>query len=403
MARQRTRGGAVGALAATVALGLAAGAAQAGDGPAYTLGGFGTAALTMTDTDQAEFAWPTQAAGGKKAPRTGVDSNFGVQFTAAYDNWSVTAQGLTRKFVTDNFGEELAWAYVKVQLDEDLSVRAGRMGVPVYMVSDYRNIGYAFTMIRTPIEMYRQVQIDHVDGADLLYQRRVGATTLKAQLLAGSSSVHNVDGSTGKFRRMTELKLVAERGPLILTFARLDTVFSVPDNAVLNAAVNGLIKAGFVTQAGQVRVEDTHGSFTSLGLELDWHHWIVQSELGQRRTGARSVMDTTAWYVMAGYQFGNFTPYYNHSTVSQNSPRGFAELPTTGPSAAIVALATAVTKTGLQTTDTVGLRWDFNKCAAFKVQFDRVVPRDGSGSFIKALPGFAGPVRVVAAGIDFLF
>ncbi|MES2296674.1 MAG: hypothetical protein V4582_06500 [Pseudomonadota bacterium] len=386
-----------------LALCLAARCAGAQDSVQVTFSGFGTAALTMSDTDQAEFGWPTQAAGVKKAPRSGVDSNLGVQVTAASGNWSLTAQGLTRKFVLDRYGEELSWAYAKLKLGDDVSVRVGRLGMPVYMVSDARNIGYAFTMLRTPIEMYRQVQIDHVDGADLLYQRRAGATTFKLQVLAGASAVHNVDGSTGHFQRLREFKLVAERGPVTFSLARLDTVFSVPDNVLLNSVVDGLIAAGYPRQAELVRVRDTHGAFTSAGFELDWHGWLVQSELGRRQTDARSVMDTTAYYLMLGYQLGPFTPYYTYSTVAQNSPRGFAELPTSGAQAGLVALANAVTKTGQQSTNTIGLRWDFNKSAALKLQLDRIMPRDGAGSFIKAAPGFKGPVTVYAAGIDFLF
>src|SRR4051812_31244845 len=41
---------------------------QAADGPTVTISGFGTAALTMSDTDDAEYARPNQAAGvGKSA------------------------------------------------------------------------------------------------------------------------------------------------------------------------------------------------------------------------------------------------------------------------------------------------------------------------------------------------
>ncbi|UUZ49205.1 hypothetical protein LP420_01810 [Massilia sp. B-10] len=37
--------------------------AQAADGPTVTISGFGSAAVTMTDTDQAEFIRPNQASG----------------------------------------------------------------------------------------------------------------------------------------------------------------------------------------------------------------------------------------------------------------------------------------------------------------------------------------------------
>ena len=45
-------------------------------------------------------------------------------------------------------------------------MRVGRVGLPVFMISDYRNVGYANTMLRPPAEMYSQVPINSIDGVD---------------------------------------------------------------------------------------------------------------------------------------------------------------------------------------------------------------------------------------------
>jgi hypothetical protein len=73
-----------------------------------TVSGFGTGALTMTNTDQAEFNRVNQAAGVGKDARPGVDSNLGLQATAKIsDSVSFTAQGLVRKNGNnDQFGAE---------------------------------------------------------------------------------------------------------------------------------------------------------------------------------------------------------------------------------------------------------------------------------------------------------
>jgi hypothetical protein len=378
--------------------------ASAGDGPTVVISGFGTAALTMSDSDQAEYVRNNQASGAMKDARTGVDSNFGVQATAKVNDWlSFTAQGLVRKHATDNFGAELAWAFAKAKVNDDFNVRVGRLGLPVYMVSDYLNVGYANTMIRPPIEVYRQVSIDYVDGADVVYQHSFNDTTITAQFAAGTSVSANVGGSIGKFNPLTALNVLAENGPFTFRFGRADTKFTASNFPALDGLVATLRKVGFNTEADQIQILDTRGSFTSVGMSVDWNNIIVQTEYAQRRTTARTVMDTNSWYTMLGYRMGKFTPYYNHATVAQQSPRSFDEMPVTGPLAGLTAAANSVIKTGLQTTDTFGLRWDFAKSAALKVQVDRVAPRDGPGSFAKPQPGFTGPVTVYAAGIDFVF
>jgi hypothetical protein len=98
---------------------------------------------------------------------------------------SFTGQGLVRKNVTDNFGAELTWAFAKAKVNDQLSVRVGRMGLPVYMISDYRNVGYANTMLRPPVEMYTQVLLESIDGVDATYQTAVGETNISSQLAYG--------------------------------------------------------------------------------------------------------------------------------------------------------------------------------------------------------------------------
>ena len=140
------------AISALAILSAFAAPSHAQDSMPVTISGFGTGALTMTNSDQAEFNRVNQAAGVGKDARLGVDSNFGIQATAKWsDTISFTAQGLVRKNgPNDAFGAELAWAFVKIKLNDDFSVRLGRVGLPVYMISDVRNVGYANTMLRPP-------------------------------------------------------------------------------------------------------------------------------------------------------------------------------------------------------------------------------------------------------------
>ncbi len=146
------------------------------------------------------------------------------------------------------------------------------------------------------------------------------------------------------------------------------------------------------------------GSFTSVGYGLDYKNFLVQAEYAIRKTESRAVMDTTSYYMMLGYRMDKVTPYYYHGKITQQSARSFPELPTTGPLAALSAGANSVAKSALQSTNAIGVRWDFARSAALKVQVDRISPEGGgSGAFIKAKPGFTGPVNVYAAGIDFVF
>jgi hypothetical protein len=390
------------ALSTLATCGAFAATAYAQDTSPISIAGFGTAALTKTNTDLAEFSRASQASGAGKDARTGVDSDFGVQATAKWDDrLSFTAQGLARKHgENDQYSAELAWAFAKYKVSDDFSVRLGRIGLPIYMISDSRNIGYANTMLRPPTEVYQQVPLDNANGGDIIYQHSFGETTATAQFAVGTAKDHSRGGTTVNSSSMVA-QLLLENGPFTYRIGRAQANVSI-HNAGLAQLVAG-VKAANLGIADQLNIIDFTGKFTSLGVTMDYKNVLAQAEYAKRTTDTRLIPDTTSWYLMLGYRWGAFVPYYVHGNAKQDSIRSFSNLPTTGPLAGLSAGVNGAIKAGLQSTDAVGVRWDFYKSAAFKVQIDRVKPKDGAGYFINAQPGFTGPVTVYAAAIDFVF
>ncbi|CUI09129.1 porin [Massilia antarctica] len=379
-------------------------AAHAADSPTVTISGFGTAALTATDTNDVEYARFNQAAGVGTSPRAGVDSNFGIQGTAKMNDWlSFTAQGLARKNARDAWGAELSWAFAKFKVSDEVSIRVGRIGMPIYMISDFRQVGYANTMIRPSREVYGQIYGDSYDGVDAMYQHSFGDTTVTAQIGVGTMSAKITDDNRIKYKPATTINIVAENGPFTVRFGRADAKVSVEDSESIDGLLATLRKVGMSRVADELSVTDVDGSFTSLGVTMDYKNILVQSEYAVRKTDSLALPDTTSYYAMLGYRFGKITPFYYYGKVKQDSARAYAGLPAAGPLAPLSAGVAMAMKTGLQSTNAVGVRWDFNKSAALKVQIDHIKPRDGAGTFLRAKPGFSDSVNVYAAGVDFVF
>lgn len=410
-------------IAGMLAMPLAISCAYAQDTSNLRISGFGTAALTWTNTDKAEFVRPNQARGADKNPTTGVDSNLGLQADYAINSWlSVTGQGLVRKDAEDDFGAELSWAFAKARLSDDVSIRVGRVGLPIFMISDYRNVGYANTFLRPPAEMYSQVTFNSVDGADVTWQHSYGDTTYTAQLAIGSTETKVYGGPRLDARRLTALNLVAEHGPLTLRFGRADTRITLNNQQSINTLLTSLRTAGAGYRmpalgqlADDIAVDHKKASFTSVGASLDWNNVVVQSEYAKRKTDSY-LNDTTSWYVMGGYRIGKFLPYYSHAklkidgsvanTVPAACPAGYpAACGATlrALSGAVASLPYSGLSQGAQTTDTIGVRWDFYRSMALKAQIDRVHPDAGNGLLINPQAGFRGPVTVGAVALDFVF
>ncbi len=375
-----------------------------------TISGFGTLAAARSNTEDARFTRSNQREGTAGTTTFGLDSNLGLQATYTLsDKLSATTQILSRKSTGDSFTTELGWAFIKYKVSDEVAVRAGRVVTPVFLISDYQNVGYANTMMRPPVEMYGQVNLENIDGADVTWQHSFGDTNVTAQAAVGvgrGKSYLASNHSEGHFQAPTgAVSISAEHGPVTLRVGYTQADFKLGDAATLNSLTKTLRAVGFPQVADDVSLsEGKRMSFTSFGLLADWNNILVQAEYGMRR-GKEPVYltESNAWYTLVGYRFGKVLPYYTHAKFDGKGsnivvPAGLARIP-----ALNAALQGAVARSS-QSTDTVGVRWDFARSAALKVQVDRVKPGARSGFLIDVTPAGVGKnVTVVAAGVDFVF
>jgi hypothetical protein len=395
-------------LAATAAMQAQAGVMDDGN---LSISGFGTVGVAKSNTDDVKFARYNQADGVGDSTRIGLDTNLGLQATYKINDWlSGTAQVLTRKATEHSFTTDLTWAFLKARINDEVSVRVGRVVVPTFLISDYQNVGYANTMMRPPIEMYSQNPIENSDGADINYQHAFGELNFTAQAFAGVSRgklfVSSGAGSTATYRAPAAgLSVSGEYGPFLLRFAHARADMHINDLQPINGLTTTLNSVGFKQLASDLTF--TTGkkiAFTSVGGTMDWNNIVAQAEYAQRRAKeAVYLPDTNSWYTMVGYRIGKVLPYYAHASAkgagsSVTTPAALARVP---------ALNTAVTgllASAEQTSDIVGVRWDFAKSVALKVQVDRVKPKAKSGLLINVpAAGYNKDVTVVAAGLDFVF
>ena len=121
----------------------------------------------------------------------------------------------------------------------------------------------------------------------------------------------------------------------------------------------------------------------------------------------------TGWYLSGGYRLGKFTPYitYGEAKADNLSDSGLnlstLPPPAVGPAAGLnAALNSLLSTKPVQSTLSIGGRWDFMRNAALKLQYDHTrIGAGSSGVLSKLQPGFqsGGKVNVISAIIDFVF
>jgi hypothetical protein len=383
--------------------------------PSVDFNAYGTLGAVHSTEEDADFVGShsqARGAGYSDEVAFSVDSRVGLQVTTRFTpKLSAVAQVITEQQYDNSYSPYFEWANVKYDFTPDLSLRAGRIVLPTFMVSDYRKVGYANHWVRPPMEVYGIVPVTNSDGLDASYRRQFGRFTNTLQGFAGRRNLKFGSGNW-KARKLLGFSNMLELGnaQLKLSYLRGDLTAS---------SVNTLF--GLFRQFGaqgsaiasRYNVDSTPIEAMVVGGRYDPGNWFTMAEWV--RTASPSFLGTDrGWYVTGGYRHGALTPYatYSRKTGLEDFTRERG-LNLTGLPPALQGFGTAL-NAGLgdllQSNDSatlaIGARWDFADNYSFTLQFDHIDLGDGShASLGNVQPGLApgGSLNVITAAFSFVY
>ncbi len=399
----------------------------------FRMSGFGTLGAVKTNTNDAGVNYPGQGDGTGKKVNLNPDSKVAVQGTYSIaPTLSATAQVMTKINAEGDYVPNIEWVFAKWRVAPSVTVRAGRMGAPFFMVSDFRDVGYANTMVRPNLDVYGQVPVSQFEGADISHMAAFGPVTLTSTLWSGVSrgdyALADPDErspSKIKLSRNVGLNFVAEiDNGWTLRFGRsqgkLDATSDVANQLQqgalgLSAGLALLAppdSAKWAAAANMLSVDKVDASFTGLGVGYDNGDWLVNAEFTKRKTDSY-ISDTTGWYVMVGHRVGAFTPYLGVSRLKTDSrsDNPATDLLVNNPNTALVSGgidSILNTQKVNQRTTTLGVRWDAMSNLAVKAQWDHIrKPSDAQGLFFDPTASDfvqkKRSVNVMTLSVDFVF
>jgi len=381
----------------------------------WTFGGFGTAGMVRSSEHAADFsATPLNPgrAGHSRAWSYDVDSRLGAQLGYSQDRWSAVVQVVVEHNLKNSYTPVVEWANVKYQVTRDLSLRVGRIALPLFLTADYRKAGYALPWVRPPVELYAALPVSNSDGIDASYRWRAFGMRNETQLLFGRTSAALSDTMDARANGLAGVSHTSRIGSLRLNATAIRGTLGMQ---VAPELFMGLRQFGAEggRLASRYETDGKRATVIGLGFEYDPGQWFVMGEAG--RVNARSMLgDKSAGYLSGGYRLGAWTPYGAISRATSNTPTAVNGLPTAGlpPAAAAAASALnaglndALSHIPVQDTASAGLRWDFASCAALKLQYDSVKTKAGtSGTLNNVQPDFRSGRRfgVSSVVVDFVF
>ncbi|NVM77155.1 hypothetical protein FHW83_002961 [Duganella sp. SG902] len=381
-----------------------------------SFGGFGTLGVVHSSDRNSDFtanALTPGDAGHTHRWSPAVDSRLGVQLGVNLDSkWSAVLQLVAEHTLRNGYAPVVEWANVQYQATPDLSLRVGRIALPLFLSGDYRKAGYALPWVRPPVELYGAIPLSNSDGVDASYRWRAGDTNHLTQFFLGHTDLPLAAGTGAQARRLTGLSNTATAGALTMRASAMTAELSVD---VARPLFDGMRQFGPQGQALVERYElaAKRALVVSLGFNYDPGQWFAMGEIGRMKTHSY-LGDKTTGYVSGGYRCGDVTPYLVYSFSRANVETSVAGLELGALPAPYAAAGTRL-NAGLnqllaaiprQHSASAGVRWDFRPNYAFKLQAGRFTPERGStGTFVNVQPGFRSgrPITVVSAALDFVF
>ncbi|MFT3856142.1 MAG: porin [Aquabacterium sp.] len=377
----------------------------------FKVSGYGTLAGTVTDEGEREFR-PSMnhAIGASHGMDFFGDSKLGLQGVANFGNgFSVTGQLLGQRRRVDDaprsnedFNVGFEWLFAQYSPTANIDIRAGRVVLPAFMISDSRNVGYSQPWLRAPLSVYAGMPLSNLDGGQLNLRIPMSSAILTLQPSYGRSS-YNISSGTP-----TGVLVIKDRSKWV---AGLNASLEMGDWLFRAGQVRSrtpdlsLDLLGPLTAPLSYNMKDT---FTTAGLQFDNGSAVVMAEWTKRKMSdlpvngglsggeepfyqgsgyaGRPLAKTDAFYVGAGWRFGSVLPMLTYGRTRN--------------------LLTGVKNHELS----ASVRYDFMTNVALKAQVSRFNARDGQ-AFVT--PAFSTPlgtdadynkkINVFSVGLDFVF
>ncbi len=320
-------------------------------------------------------------AGASKASPAVYDQNIDISDDVTFDTDTII--GLQTSFqlspeadvtvqmvakAADNWELEAEWAFLRYNLTDDLSFRAGRLRLPLYLFSESLDVGFSYPWVRPPNEVYA-LPIRNYEGVDLLYTASHGDWIHQFQVFVGNDSDDNFDTSNFFGGNMT-----SSMGPWTYRASvfKFDIEFSK--------------FAGFEPTEN---IEDGGTYYTLAGM-YDDGSWLAITEISTYKTDQTVVFrDTDSGYITLGKHIGNFLPHITYGkSYTTNEPKG---------DSLDIFLGEFVNFTG--TSYAAGLRYNLTENTSAKLEWTHYTDMDGTGGIwnglrFDQLTGAAGPENI---------
>lgn len=362
----------------TILVGLLATSVGASD---TQIRGFATLGATYHDSDELRLRRDLSY-DSAKADRWSfaTDSILGIQVDRKFsDQWSAAGQLVYKDRLEQTLNKSIEWAYLRYTPNSlPITIRAGRTGADVFMLSEYRNVGFAYLWARPPMEFYGPLAFDYIDGIDVGYSTFLNDTFFQARFALGQ-----VENS------FVEEALVIEASPAVTASflwevdhwkfhtgyasINVDKTPSYFQPLIEQLELYEALWPGAAEIKERLDIKGSKFTYYSVGAAYDSTNWIAHAELNRIETSGGVFTSSHSAYISIGHRFDDWT-LYSIAAIAENTEAIYLSPAAPPPLEPLRAIAQDdFNSIGTdQRSFGIGARWDLSNNTALKMQWDRV-------------------------------
>jgi hypothetical protein len=303
---------------------------------------------------------------------------LGLQFTGQVnERITATVQLLARS--EKNYQMDAEWAYLSWQATDNGKVRVGRLRTPLYMYSDYLDVGYSYPWISAPNEVY-YLPFNNVEGVDYYVTAPLGSFDTSFQAYFGSldSDFSFEDGTQGNASLRNQMGVAATIGKdwwnLRAAYHQVDLTVDI-FNAELDGFVSQLAtNPTFDYLVPRISIDDDKASFAQIGINIDTGLFVAAAEHVEFEVDQSLLAKNIRDYVMVGLRLGDFLFHVTSSKADDETAALSAGIPASTATAQLIGTLDAISAARDVDREVLsfGTRWDITSGTALKLQLDDV-------------------------------
>jgi len=265
-------------------------------------------------------------------------TGYGVNISSQINDFVNLSSQFTAFAQENDYSVNLDWAFISMQLNDEIALRTGKIKFPVGIVNEYVNVNYANPWIQAPAVIYStaiysaQATREAYTGASILYNVEVDDWYYDIDLFGGEVGLEE---STLKKSAGITLRANWDDAVLFQASHFSGTMYTHRGNPVF------------------AMMNDQNYASTMLSVKADWNNIMFFYENASVKmdgvvNGVESdMMNSDSWYSTLGYQMGNFLPHFTYQSLKQGD----------GDENKV---------------STIGLRWDVASSVAVKFELSKI-------------------------------